>query len=114
MAATTYIGTVLKNGHLSLPQEAIEKLKLTVGDKIEMSLRNISEQEESEYIEELRREAEYTFPDEIQERLEELLYKKREGQITPDETTELDKLVLDVQIQTARKAQATYLLRQYE
>ncbi len=114
MVATTYIGTVLQDGHVSIPQEATEKLKLTAGDKIEMSLRKISEPEEAEYIEELRREAEYTFPDEMQERLEELLYKKREGKITSDETAELNKLVLDVQIQTNRKAQAAYLLKQYE
>lgn len=114
MAEATCIGTVLEDGRLSIPPEAMAGLRLTAGDRIEMSLRKISGEEESEYIEELQREAEYTFPDEIQGHLEELLYKKREGQITPGETAELDKLVLDVQIQTVRKAQAMYLLKQYE
>lgn len=114
MATTTYIGTVLEDGHLLISQEAMEDLELTVGDKIEIMLRKISEHEEAEYIEALRREVEYTFPDKIQGRLEELLYKKREGQITPDETAELNKLVLDVQIQTVRRAQAMYLLKQHD
>jgi len=113
MAEATCIGTVLEDGRLSIPSEAIVGLKLTAGDRIEMILRRISGEEEAEHIEELRRQAEYTFPDEIQERLEELLYKKREGQITSDETAELNKLVLDIQIQTIRKAQAMYLLKQY-
>jgi hypothetical protein len=48
----------------------------------------------------------YTFPDSIQERIETLLDKKREGVITESQMKELEQRVLEVQLKTVEKARA--------
>jgi len=60
---------------------------------------------------ELQEIAAYTFPGHIQDRIEELLDKKREGDITEDETRELDRLILEVQVKTVEKAKAMAALK---
>lgn len=55
---------------------------------------------------ELLQTAAYTFPDSVQDRIEELLDKKREGDITTDEIRELDRLARAVQQKTVEKARA--------
>lgn len=58
----------------------------------------------------LEKAAAFTFSEEIQRRLEDLLFKKREGQLTGAEARELEALVMEVQIKTIEKARAMYLL----
>ena len=47
---------------------------------------------------ELQQIVAYTFPNHLQERIEELLDKKREGDITENEMRDLDQLLLLVQL----------------
>ena len=63
---------------------------------------------------ELQQIAAYTFPNPVQDRIEALLDKKREGDITTDETGELDLLILEVQLKTVEKAQAMAALKALE
>ncbi|MBI3920319.1 MAG: hypothetical protein HY318_02785 [Armatimonadetes bacterium] len=45
MASATYIGEVLGDGHLSLPQMTREKLQLKSGEKVEVVLHTVREEE---------------------------------------------------------------------
>ena len=60
---------------------------------------------------ELQHIAACTFPDSIQRRIEELLDKKREDDITENEMIELDQLILEVQLKTVEKAKAMSALK---
>lgn len=75
-------------------------------------------QEDNDWIRkdknELQHIAAYTFPNHVQERLEELLDKKREGIITEQEMKALDQLVLEVQLKTIEKAKAMAALKAHE
>ena len=61
--------------------------------------------------EELQDIVAYTFPEEVQERIEQLLDKKREEVITENETRELDQLIREVQLKTVEKAKAMSALK---
>lgn len=58
----------------------------------------------------LEKVANFEFSERFQNRLNELLLKKREGQITSHEERELDDLILQVQLANVEKSVASHLL----
>lgn len=116
MSMRSYTATVLEDGHLSLSKKACKNLNLKAGDKVEVVLRKglrpagwlpIGTKVDRQTLEKV---ANFEFPDRFQKRLDELLIKKREGQITLQEEKKLDDLILQVQLANVEKSVANYLL----
>lgn len=131
--STHYIGKVLSDGYLSIPQTVFEKMGLKEGDKVEVALRKaasveaevtIPEEARSlieelvgtpkslkEMVEALTIIATEMAPPKKQQRMSHLLWKNQDGTITADEEKELDALVSEGQQQTIRKAKAILALK---
>lgn len=132
---TAYMGKALRNGHLSLPKTALQKLGLRQGDVIEVVLRPVeaapadTEREVPEAVrslveelvgpqpsreravEALTRVAVQMLLPRKQRRLSHLLWKNQAGEITPEEEKELDELVTEGEEGTIRKAKAILALQ---
>ena len=131
--STHYIGKILPDGHLEIPQTVFEQMGLRYGDEVEVALRKATSvetelaipEEARSLIEELVRtprslketiEA-LTFiatemaPPKKQQRLSHLLWKNQDGTITAEEEKELDALISEGQEGTIRKAKAILALK---
>lgn len=118
MSQITYVGQVLKDGHLSLTPEVTRALRLRPGDQLRVTLvrgetrGELPEIQSLESLdrEELKRIASFQFPRRTQQRMERFLIRNQEGTLTPAEQEELDRLNQESLLQRARKARASYLL----
>ncbi|HIE29302.1 TPA: hypothetical protein EYP66_18685 [Candidatus Poribacteria bacterium] len=128
-----YIGKVLPDGHLEIPQTVFEQMGLRYGDELEVALRkatsvetevSIPEETRSlikelvgtpkslkEAVEALTLIATEMAPPKKQQRLSDLLWKNQDGAITAEEEKELDALISEGQQQTIRKAKAILALK---
>ena len=128
-----YIGKVLPDGHLEIPQTVFEQMGLKHGDEVEVALRKaklvekeISIPEESrslikelvgtpkslkEAVEALTFIATEMAPPKKQQRLSSLLWTNQDGTITAEEEKELDALISEGQEGTIRKAKAILALK---
>lgn len=107
MEATKFIGKVQQGGNLLIPLSIFIDLGLTDGDEIEVRLKKL----DGEKIALRKRTSEalsYSFPEAMQKRLSELLFKNREGKLTKLELLELERLVFEAQLKTLEKAKALY------
>lgn len=131
--STHYIGKVLPNGHLEIPQTVFEQMGLKHGDEVKIALRKatsveteISIPEETrslieelvgtprnlkETVETLTLIATEMMPPKKQQRLSHLLWKNQDGTITAEEEKELDALISEGQEGTIRKAKAIIALK---
>ena len=131
--STHYIGQVLPNRHLEIPQTVFERMGLKHGDEVEVALRkatsvetevSIPEETRSlieelvdiprslkETVETLSLIATEMMPKKKQQRLSHLLWKNQDGTITVEEEKELDALISEGQEGTIRKAKALLALR---
>lgn len=118
MPQVSYVGEVLKDGHLSVAPEAREALSLRPGERVRITLaRDPHEPDlaQCEWLEnldpeELKRIARFRFPQRLQRRMTQLLQKNQDGTLTPEEQAELDEISHESLIQRARKARARSLL----
>jgi len=96
---------VLQDGHLAIPLNIFVDPGLAAGDEIEVVLKKYDEQK---IVKRKRanKTPSYMFPEAKQKRLNELLFKNREGEITQFELAELERLVFEVQLKTIEKAKA--------
>ena len=128
-----YIGKILPNGHLEIPQTVFEQMGLKDGDEVEVALSvatsvetEVSIPEETralikelagtprslkEAVEALTFIATEMMPPKKQQRLSDLLWKNQDGIITAEEEKELDALVSEEQEGTIRKAKAILALK---
>ncbi|MDP7128867.1 MAG: hypothetical protein QF437_00145 [Planctomycetota bacterium] len=67
-----------------------------------------------EDLEDLQIQAAMTIPEDKQQRMGELLFKNREGQLTNEERIELDTLSAEFDAATLKKGRAMSLLAQME
>jgi bifunctional DNA-binding transcriptional regulator/antitoxin component of YhaV-PrlF toxin-antitoxin module len=107
MEVTKCLGKVLQNGQVSIPLDLFAELGLTVGEEIEVTLRKVNVKKNTKR----KKTAEVallTVSESAQKRMRELLFKNREGQISPIELLELEKLVFETQIKTLEKAKDLY------
>ena len=130
---THYIGKVLPDGHLEIPQSIFEQLGLKHGDEVEVDLRKATSMETKvsipeealslmkelvgtprslkEAVETLTFIATEMMPPKEQQRLSSLLWKNQDGTITAEEEKELDALISKGQKGTIRKAKAILVLK---
>ena len=67
-----------------------------------------------EDIEAIQKQADLTLPEAKQQRMSELLFKNRNGDISEDEKKELDSLAAEFDAATLKKGQALGILAQLE
>ena len=128
---THYIGKVLPNGHLEIPQTVVESMGLKDGDEVVVALHKVTAAEMSvpaevqtlmqelvgtpgnlqETVEALTTMATEMMPPKQQRRVSHLLWKNQDGTITAKEEAELDTLVAEGQQGTLRKAKALLALK---
>ena len=128
---THYIGTVLPNGHLEIPQTVVESMGLKDGDEVVVALHKVtvagvSEPAEAQTliqelvgtpgslqatVEALTTIATEMMPHKQQRRVSHLLWKNQDGIITAKEEEELDTLIAAGQQGTLRKAKALLALK---
>ena len=129
---TQYIGKVLPNGSLEIPQNIVAHLGLKNGDEVMVALHKVTAAGVSlpaeaqtliqelvgtpsslqETVEALATMAMEMMPPKQQKRLSHLLWKNQDGVITAKEEAELDTLVTEGQQATLRKAKALLALKQ--
>ena len=131
--STHYIGKVLPNGHLEIPQTVFEQMGLKHGDEVKIALRKATSVETEvsilegtrslieelvgtprslkETVETLTLIATEMMPPKKQQRLSHLLWNNQDGTITAEEEKELDALISEGQEGTIRKAKAILALR---
>ena len=129
---THYIGKVLPDRHLEIPQTIVEHLGLKDGDEVVVALHKVTAAGVSlpaeaqtliqelvgtpsslqETVEALTTMATEMMPHKQQRRLSHLLWKNQDGTITAKEEEELDMLVTEGQQATLRKAKALLALKQ--
>lgn len=129
---THYIGKVLPNGHLEIPQTVVEAMGLQDGDEVVVALHKVTAAGVSvppeaqmliqelvgtpgslqETVEALTTIATEMMPHKQQRRVSHLLWKNQEGSITAKEEAELDTLIAEGQQGTLRKAKALLALKQ--
>lgn len=107
MEVTKCLGKVLQNGQVSIPLDLFAELGLTVGEEIEVTLRKLNVKKTT------RRKKAAEVPllavsESSKKRMRELLFKNREGQLSPIELQELENLVFETQIKTLEKAKDLY------
>lgn len=116
MSMRSYTATVLADGHFSLSKKACKDLNLKAGDKVKVVLRKESGPDgwftmgtkvDQQALEKV---ANFEFSERFQNRLNELLLKKQEEEITPAEEKKLNDLILQVQIANVEKSVASYIL----
>ena len=127
---THYLGKVLPNGHLEIPQTVVESMDLKDGDEVVVALHKVTAAGEAvpaevqtlmqelvgtpsslqETVEALTTIATEMMPPKQQRRLSHLLWKNQDGTITAKEE-ELDTLVAEGQQGTLRKAKALLALK---
>ena len=98
METVHYLGHLREDGSISLPPRMRQKLRLRSGDKIEVVIASTNGRDRS-------RKHSIEMSKAKQRRMEELLFRNREGEITPDEKREMKALVLESQLLTIEKAQ---------
>src|SRR5215510_2321867 len=127
---THYIGKVLPNGHLEIPQTVVESMDLKDGDEVVVALHKVTAgvsvpaemqtliqelvgtpSNLQETVEALTTIATEMMPQKQQRRLSCLLWKNQDGTITAKEEAELDTLVTEGQQGTLRKAKALLALK---
>ena len=128
---THYIGKVLPNGHLEIPQTVVESMGLKGGDEVVVALHKVTAAGVSvpaeaqtlmhelagtpsslqETVEAFTTIATEMMPHKQQRRLSHLLWKNQDGTITAKEEEELDTLVAAGQQATLRKAKALLALK---
>jgi hypothetical protein len=128
---THYIGKVLPNGHLEIPQTVVESMGLQDGDEVVVALHKvtaagISVPAEAQTliqelvgtpgslqatVEALTTIATEMMPHKQQRRVSHLLWKNQDGSLTAKEEAELDTLVAEGQQGTLRKAKALLALK---
>src|SRR6266849_5217373 len=121
-----YIGKVLPNGHLEIPQTVVEHMGLQDGDEVVVALQKVTAAGISvpaeaqtliqelvgtpsslkETVEALTTIATAMMPHKQQRRVSHLLWKNQDGTITRQEEAELDTLIAQGQQATLRKAKA--------
>jgi bifunctional DNA-binding transcriptional regulator/antitoxin component of YhaV-PrlF toxin-antitoxin module len=128
-----YIGKVLSDGYISIPQTIFEQMGLKYGDEVEVALRKATSVETElpipeearalikelvgtkaslkEAIKKLTFIATEMAPPKKQQRMSHLLWKNQDGTIISEEEKELDALVSEGQQQTIRKAKAILALK---
>ena len=132
--STHYIGKVLPDGRLEIPQTIFEQMGLKHGDEVKVALQratsvetevSIPEEVHSlieeligtpgnlqETVEALIPIATEMMPEKKQRRLSHLLWKNQDGTITTEQEKELDALVFEGQEGTIRRAKAILALKQ--
>ena len=118
MPQVSYVGEVLKDGHVSVTPEARQALRLRPGERLRVTLArdpgkpDLAHCEGLENLdrEELERIAKFRFPQRLQRRMAQLLQKNQEGTLAPGERAELDQISHESLIQRARTARARSLL----
>ena len=127
---THYIGKVLPNGHLEIPQTVVESMGLKDGDEVVVALHKVTAgvsvpaeaqtliqelvgtpSSLQETVEALTTIATEMMPQKQQRRLSHLLWKNQDGIITAKEEAELDTLIAEGQQGTLRKAKALLALK---
>ena len=128
---THYLGKVLPNGHLEIPQTVVEAMGLKDGDEVVVALHKVTAAEMSvpaevqtlmqelvgtsgnlqETVEALATIVTEMIPQKQQRRLSHLLWKNQDGIITAKEEEELDTLIAEGQQGTLRKAKALLALK---
>ena len=128
---THYLGKVLPNGHLEIPQTVVASMGLKDGDEVAVALHKVTAAGGSvpaevqtliqelvgtpsslqETVEALTTMATEMMPQKQQRRLSHLLWKNQDGTITAQEEKELDTLVAEGQQGTLRKAKALLALK---
>jgi hypothetical protein len=128
---THYIGKILPNGHIEIPQTIVEHMGLKNGDEVVVALHKVTAVGVSlpaeaqmliqelvgtpsslkETVEALTTIATEMMPQKQQRRLSHLLWKNQDGVITAKEEEELDTLVAAGQQATLRKAKALVALK---
>ena len=128
-----YIGKVLPDGHLEIPQTVFEQMGLRYGDELEVALRKatlvetelaIPEEARSlieelvgtpkslkEAVEALTFIATEMVLSKKQQRMSHLLWANQDGAINAEEEKELDALIDEGQEGTIRKAKAILALK---
>lgn len=97
MQALNFSGRLREDGSISLPTKMRQKLGLRTGDKVEIFIYPGGSGKATS-------KAETEMPFERQKRLEELLFRHREGELSSSEKRELEALVLEAQLLTVEKA----------
>jgi AbrB family looped-hinge helix DNA binding protein len=95
--ALSYSGRLREDGSIGLPAKMRQKLGLRAGDKVEVVVYPSNGNARS------RRPSLRMFRAR-QKRMDELLFRHREGDLTPNEKRELEALVLEAQLLTVEKA----------
>jgi hypothetical protein len=128
---THYLGKVLPNGHLEIPQTVVASMGLKDGDEVVVALHKVTAaggavpaevqtlmqelvgtpSSLQETVEALTTMATEMMPQKQQRRLSHLLWKNQDGTITAQEEEELDTLVAEGQQDTLRKAKALLVLK---
>jgi hypothetical protein len=128
---THYLGKVLPNGHLEIPQTVVASMGLKDGDEVVVALHKVTAaggavpaevqtlmqelvgtpSSLQETVEALTTMATEMMPQKQQRRLSHLLWKNQDGTITAQEEEELDTLVAEGQQGTLRKAKALLVLK---
>jgi len=127
---THYIGKVLPNGHLEIPQTVVESMGLKDGDEVVVALHKVTAgvsvpaeaqtliqelvgtpSSLQETVEALTTIATEMMPQKQQRRVSHLLWKNQDGIITAKEEAELDTLIAAGQQGTLRKAKALLALK---
>ena len=118
MPQVSYVGQVLRDGHLSVAPGARRALRLQPGERLRVTLardsvgRDLAQVESLEGLDRATLEgiAKFRFPQRLQRRMTQLLQKNQEGTLTTEERAELDQINDESLIQRARKARAQHLL----
>lgn len=97
MQAVNFSGRLREDGSISLPTKMRQKLGLRAGDKVEIFIYPVGSGKAAA-------KSATEMPLDRQERLDELLFRHREGELSPYEKRELEALVLEAQLLTVEKA----------
>ncbi|MDP6504773.1 MAG: hypothetical protein QF886_14205 [Planctomycetota bacterium] len=93
--------TVARDGVIVLPEDVAPSARCVVAVM-------------DEDIEAIQKQADLTLPEAKQQRMSELLFKNRNGDISEDEKKELDSLAAEFDAATLKKGQALGILAQLE
>lgn len=104
METKKFTSRVYPSGHLLIPYDAFVDLALNTGDEIEVVLRKINKKKTLAKPD--VKPKSFMLCKSKQEKLSQLLFKNREGQLTESESQELEKLVFESQLLAIEKARA--------
>lgn len=98
METSHYVEQLREDGSIRLPVRIRQKLGLRRGDRVEVIISPSNGGKRS------RRKPATEMSESRQKRMEELLFRHREGELTAAENVELESLVLEAQLLTVEKA----------